>query len=333
MNSSDIIILIIIGIGLYLLYKYEYNKQITLDQPNDTSSKPVQITAKDFNNRRKQNYITGQNGKKYPYKMKYIYDPNEDYDPITINQYHPDYVEVLSVLNKMIKPSIFNPTALPVIMQQDGDKKDVFPIANRFVFELSRKASVSLKLIDIIYVKKQITEDQERVKFDLVIQKETPIPTKIKMLLRVAVIFNTENVVDENNFFEAAWKTKLSRRPILDEVFVLGYSSGYFDIESQAQTEYYAFKDIDDNSFMDESTVNDVVKAVRRKNALETGCLNVAWDEDGRDYYVADIDASNWGMTDRRGVKSNFSKLPKPCSSEESNELYGTIGTRIIDQE
>jgi hypothetical protein len=338
MNYTNIIIVILLLFAVYLLFNYESKKYRTYNTPyvHDNSTFLEKIknhTGKyiPYPKETKQDYVVGWNGKKYPYHMDYALDPEDMFDPITENQYHPDYVEVLSVLNKIIKPSIFNPAALPVVVQTNGEKKDVFPIATRFVFDLSRKAGVSLKLVDIIYVKKYITEDQEKVKFDLVIQKETPIPSKIKMLLRVVIIYNTNNIIDENNFFDEAWSTRLTKKPVLDEAFVLGYSQGYYDIESQAQTEYYAFKDVDDNDFMDESTVDNVVRSVRRKHALETGCLNVTWDEDGRDYWVNDLDMSNWGNTDRRGIKSNFTKYPKPCDVDKSNELYGAIGTKIID--
>lgn len=324
MKETDVIILLILGVIVYFVYKYEYNKYIVPNTPTFSKS-PLRHRKK-----KTPKYFVAPNGKKYPYHVDYMVDEDSMYDPLITNQYHPDYVEVLSVLDKMIKQSVFNPATLPVIVKSDGEKKDVYPIANRFVFELSRKTGVSLKLVDIIYIKKQITEDQERIKFDLVIQKESPVPSKIKMLLRVAIIYNTNDVITENNFFDEAWRSSLSRKPLLDEVFVLGYSSGYFDIESQAQTEYYAFKDIDEDSFMDESTVNDVVRSVRRKHALENGCLNVAWDEDGRDYYVSDLDATNWGNTDRRGTNAHFTSLPKPCSSFDSDELYGAIGTKII---
>lgn len=330
MESTRIIIVILLAIGGYMLYNY-IKVQHTVP-PNDNLSidngyqgpMPKYIPKKEKTSLK--DYVVGTGGKKYPYKMDYMINP--DSEPSTTNQYNPDYADVLVVLDGLKKESIFNPATLPVIVKTEGEKKDVFPIANRFVFDLSRKARVSLSLVDIIYVTKQVTEDQERVKFDLVIKKDAPLPSKIRMLLRVAIVYNTDNVVNENNFFDKAWQNKLGKKPILDEVFVLGYSSGYFDIESQAQTEYYSLHDVDDTRFMDESTVNNIVKSVRRKHALENGCLNTAWDEDGRDYYVNDLDASKWGNAERR---SNPTALPKPCSSYEADEMYGTIGTRIID--
>jgi hypothetical protein len=327
MEYINVIIVVLLGISLYLLYNHESQKKPPQKIEYKKNDKTFLEKIKKYTGK----YIVGAAGKKYPYHMDYALDPEDMFDPITENQYHPDYVEVLSVLNKIIKPSIFNPAALPIVTQTNGEKREVFPIANRFVFDLSRKAGVSLKLVDIIYIKKYITEDQEKMKFDLVIQKETPIPSKMKMLLRVSIIYNTNNVIDENNFFDEAWSTRLTKKPILDEAFVLGYSTGYYDIESQAQTEYYAFKNVDENNFMDESTVDNVVRSVRRKHALETGCLNVTWDEDGRDYWVNDLDISNWGTSDRRGTHSNFTKYPKPCDTDQSNELYGAIGTKIID--
>jgi len=336
MKNINIVVVILLGIGIYLLYVHQSNRNKGYEIPyesddNSFLNKIKKYTGKHLPDKTKQKYIVGMSGNKYPYDVEYALDPEDMFDPITENQYNPDYVEVLSVLDKLIKPSIFNPAALPVVVQTKGEKRDVFPVANRFVFDLSRKAGVSLKLIDIIHVKKYITEDQEKVKFVLVLQKETPIPSKIKMLLSVTIIYNTNNVVDENNFFDEAWSTRLTKKPILDEAFVLGYSTGYYDIESQAQTEYYAFKDVDDNDFMDQSTVDNVVRSVRRKHALETGCLNVTWDEDGRDYWVNNLDMSNWGNADRRGKNARFSKYPKPCDTDESNELYGSIGTKIID--
>ncbi len=342
MKYVNIVILLLLIIGAYLLYvaveKKEYQKQqVQVQNKTNEETKPPSFIKKIKKYMKKfvpskndsSDIVSAVNGKRYPYKIDYAVDPEDMYDPITTNQYHPDYVEVLSVLNKLIKPSIFNPATLPVSVIANGEKKDVFPLATRFVFDLSRRSSVSLKLVDIIYIKKYITEDQEKISFDLVIQKESPIPSKVKMLLRCVIIYNTNNVVDGNNFFDEAWSTKLTKKPILDSAFVLGYSTGYFDIESQAQTEYYAFKDVDDTKFMDESTVNSVVSAVRRKHALENGCLNVSWDEDGRDYWVSDLDASSWGNTNRRNT--DFSKYPKPCSSDQSNELYGAFGTKVFD--
>lgn len=332
MEATRIIIIVLLAIGGYMLYTYIKNNRNTSVPTSDSL-----IDIRNSDNKQKyvptekkslKDYIIGSGGKKYPYKMDYMVNPDSMNEITTTNQYHPDYADVLPVLNGLIKESIFNPATLPVIVKTEGEKKDVFPIANRFVFDLSRKSRVSLSLVDIIYVTKQITEDQERVKFDLVIKKDAPIPSKIRMLLRVAIVYNTDNVVDENNFFDKAWQNKYGKKPILDEVFVLGYSSGYFDIESQAQTEYYALHDVDDTRFMDESTVNNIVKSVRRKHALENGCLNTAWDEDGRDYYVNDLDASKWGNAERR---QHPTALPKPCSSYEADEMYGTIGTRIID--
>jgi len=317
MSEQEILLLIILVVAAYLLYVYlASQKSPLLDIPRTIMNKK---------------YAKPRDNRKYPYRVDYIADPLENYKPEVINPYHPDYVEVISVVDKLIKPSIFNPASLPIVVNVEADKKDAFPIANRFVYDLSKKAGISLKLVDIIYVRKQLTDSQERLKFDIVVQKELPIPTKIKMLMRVVIVYNTDDVVNEDNFFDKAWQTRLNKKPILDEVYILGYSSGYFDIESQAQTEYYAFKDVDDTSFMDNSTVNGIVQAVRRRHALETGCLNAAWDEDGRDYAVRDLDASNWGMVDRRGLNAQFTKAPKPCGSFESDQLYGAIGTKVLD--
>lgn len=326
MKSTNIAVILILALAGYVLYNY-FKDENMIDQSvvyQKIDSIPQKLKKKfDF-----KNSIVSFNNKRYPYKVDYAVNPNEMNETSTINQYHPDFADVLVVLNGLIKESIFNPATLPVIVKMEGEKKDVFTIANRFVFDLSRKSKVSLSLVDIIYVTKQITEDQERVKFDIVLKKDAPIPSKIKMLLRVAIVYNTENVVDETNFFDKAWQNKWARKPILDEVFVLGYSSGYFDIESQAQSEYYALPDIDDTRFMDESTVNNIVRSVRRKHALENGCLNNAWDEDGKDYFVNDLDASKWGSNDRRNKPT---ALPKACSSYEADQMYGTLGTRIID--
>lgn len=340
MKYTNIVILILLAIGAYLLYTAIERKEMVKEQTHTPSVRKPSFLKKmkkymnSFVPSETDNsdQVVGYNGKKYPYKIDYAIDPEDMYDPITTNQYHPDYVEVLSVLNKLIKPSIFNPSTLPVSVVANGEKKDVLPIASRFVHDLSRRSGVSLALVDIIYIKKYITEDQEKISFDLIIQKEATqdqLPSKVKMLLRCVIVYNTENVVDQNNFFDEAWSTRMTKKPILDSAFVLGYSTSYFDIESQAQTEYYAFKDVDDKKFMDESTVNNIVRAVRRKHALENGCLNVDWDEDGRDYWVSDLDASKWGQTDRRNT--NFSKYPKPCTTDQSQELYGAFGTKIFD--
>src|SRR5690606_2895031 len=117
------------------------------------------------------------------------------------------------------------------VQKSDADKKDVFPVVNRFVYELSKKSDTGLKLIDIYNVRKYVIENQEKYRCNVVLQKETPLPSPVKMIVRMSYVYNTDDTVSESDFFEKAWTNNLSRRPMLDEVFIIGYATNTYDIE------------------------------------------------------------------------------------------------------
>jgi hypothetical protein len=358
-HYNNIIVLSLIGIAFYLFYKYELNKKksenifvasdfkLKYDKDEYNHDDKMELYPKcnkinkhhktkkfDYNDtgNGKHGY-TAYNGKKYPYKIDLNVDPDEEVVP---NQYHPDYTSVVEYLNSRMKPTIFNVAFLPVVMKFDGEKKDVFAVVNRFVFELSRKTKMSLKILDIVKVRKSVIENQEKYQCDIILQKETPLPSKIKMIIRMSYVYNTDDTIDEDDFFEQAWTNKLVKQPILDETFIIGYTPNYYDIESQAQTEYYAFKDVDQENFMDEQDIDKIVKGVRRKHAMENGCVNTTWDEDGRALlnngkyeakYEVDTSlcSSNWGNTNRRNEKSAYTK------NVYTDNLYPSIGTSMLD--
>ena len=261
-------------------------------------------------------------GKQYPYKVDLINNPD---DEIVTNQYHPDYARVFGYLNTRNKQALFNFACLPIVTKVDGEKKDVFPIVNRFVYELSKKSDTGLKLVDIINVKKYIIENQEKYRCDVILQKETPLPSSAKMIVRMSYVYNTADTVEESDFFDKAWTNNLSRKPLIDEINIIGYATNTYDIESQAQTEYYAFNNTEDERFMDTGEINNVVDIVRKKHALENGCLNTDWDEDGKKSFLnGNLDAKNWGQTDRRN-KSIYMQDPR------ADNFYPSIGTAMLD--
>jgi len=346
---NNIIVLVLVGTAFFLFYKYELNKKKPkhVFLPSEFKKKyynrqqyddnmdlyPTQCNS--FNSHGipdKQNY-TAYNGKKYPYKIDLNVDQDDDVVP---NVYHPDYTSVVEYLNSRLKPTVFNSAFLPVVMKFDGEKRDVYPVVNRFVFELSRKTDTGLKIIDIIKIKKYVIENQEKYRCDIILQKENPLPSKIKMIIRMSYVYNTDDVLDEDDFFEQSWTNKLTKQPILDETFIIGYTPNYYDIESQAQTEFYAFRDNDQENFMNEQDIDKIVKGVRRKHAMENGCINTTWDDDGRALLndgkseaKYDIDtslsSSNWGNTNRRNEKSVYTK------NVFTDNLYPSIGTSMFD--
>jgi hypothetical protein len=348
---NNIIIIVLVGLAFYLFYNYEKkkmkdNKIKILNKNDQYADSPEIITQNmDFDFRddikpRTFDYLSSMNGKnsyvsykgkQYPYKVDLINDPD---DEIVTNQYHPDYMRVVAYLNSRNKQTLFNFACLPIIEKSVAEKKDVFPIVNRFVYELSKKTDTGLKLVDMVRIKKFIIEDQEKYQCDVILQKDAPVPSNVKMIVRMSYVYNTDDTVDETDFFEKAWANKLAKRPLVDEINIVGYATNTYDIESQAQTEYYAFNNVEDERFMEEGDINRVVASVRKKHAMENGCLNTDWDEDGRKFYFpdkpskytnpdGDLSATNWGQTNRRNTPSKYEQDPR------TDNLYPSIGTSV----
>lgn len=345
------IIIVLVIVGVYLLYVYIRNKKET---DVTFSKKDFDVNydfSKDFvkkNYDRPFDYLSPENGKKsyvsytgkqYPYKVDLINDPD---DEIVTNQYHPDYSRVVAYLNSRNKQALFNFACLPVVMQSDVEKKDVFPIVNRFVYELSNKTQIGLKLVDITNCKRYLVENQEKIQCNVILHKDSPIPSSLKMIVKLSYVYNTDDTLDENDFFEKAFTMKLQRRPLIDEINIVGYSTNTYDIESQAQTEYYAFASVEDERFLEENDVNNIVRTIRKKHAQENSCLNTDWDEDGKAFFFkdkmntyydpdGDLKSSEWGTTNRRNEQSVYTRNPRPATFYNSDNLYSSVGVAMLD--
>ena len=273
MKPTDIVILLIIVGIIYSLYKNECLKKKTAKL-----RRHMKVNPSDFSR-----MMSIKDRKEFPpYDMDTLLNP-QDIDFQDNSQYHPDYVEVLAVINKYRWASIFNLANIPVLRVVEAEKRDVYPWANKFIFSLSRKSGVGLRLVDIIRVMKFITEDQTKLQFDLVLQKETPVPTRVKMILRVSLVFDY-NTANETDFFKAhtSW---YRLTPKLDEAFIVGFTTGYYDIASEATTQYYSFSNLENDQYFDPETIRKVVRRKKLRSDMETSCLNTLWDEDGRNYY------------------------------------------------
>ncbi len=195
------------------------------------------------------------------------------------DQYHPDYSDILGIINEYSKGSIFNAANTPVLRVVDAEKRDVYPWCSKFVFELARRAGCSLKIIDIIRVRKYITEDESKYQFDVVLQKDGPIITKVKMVLRVSCVFKFDYAT-EGSFFKA--NTSLFKpTPELDEIFIVGFTTNYYDILSERNSEYYSFTNMENDEVIDPETIQRVLRRRKYQKDNESRALNILWDENG----------------------------------------------------
>lgn len=206
----------------------------------------------------------------------------------TSNKYHPDYADVLAIINEYSSNTIFNIANRPVTKAVgDGTgKKDVWTFANKFIFDLSRKSGAELELIDINTVIKYLTEDQTKYQFNMVIQKNNPKPTKVKMILNVSCV--TGEIYSNEDSFEQAVTSSIQPLPQLDKIDIIGFSTGSYDIQSERTTQYYAFNNLEDDEMMNPDEIARVVRKKQFANDAEMRSLTTLWDEDGRNYYIPD---------------------------------------------
>lgn len=304
MKVNNFISIILFGgvcVILYLLNKKI--KEKGKEKKESKSGKSIKMSYKDFvADETVEKHLDKKSLPKSSLDRDLDFLTGEKQDFIDENKFHPDYSELISIIEEYNKGSIFNIANQPVLRVMDAEKRDVWPWANKFIFQMSERAAVTLKMIDIFRVKKFITEDETKYQFDLVIQKEGPTMTKVKMILRVSCVFKF-NYADEGAFFKA--HTDLFKpTPELDEIFIVGYSTGYYDILSERHSEYYAFNNLQNDEVIDQETIRKTLRRKRFQLDSQTRGLNILFDEDGREF----------------------------ANLDEPDNIYSGIGTPIIER-
>jgi hypothetical protein len=258
----------------------------------------------------------------HPVKIERLTEPDEK----PMFQTHPDYLEVLEILkNAASSEQLFNPAAIPVTNKGRADKRDVYEYANKFVYRLSTKSKVGLGMLDILRVYRWATEDQTRYEFDLVLQRDTPEPSKTKMILRVCMVLDYTQADDEKFFDDYLLSNKAT--PKLESAAVIGYTDDYLDVHSEAMLQYKAISnDADGEDFMQDSQIDSIVKRVRKMHADETRGVNGALDEDGENY-ATDVKTNN--LWSRRRMLAG---QPEDESDNEDglDHRARAIGTRMV---
>jgi hypothetical protein len=197
--------------------------------------------------------------------------------------YDADYAELQLVIDNGTLDAVFNPANLPLTTAGRGEKRDVYPHATKLVYKLGRKAAVGLSLLDVCRIQREATETQTRYTYEMVVQRDTPVPSKRMAVLRVQMImdFSQPNGPSGEGFFNDYMLTN-EPTPKLESITLVDIVRDYVDMQSEATTQYYALNNEADD-FAKQQQISKIVRDTRKKHNSEIRDLNVLVDENGED--------------------------------------------------
>jgi hypothetical protein len=162
-----------------------------------------------------------------------------------------------------------------------GEKKDIFPYANKLVYKLGKRSGFHLAMIDVTKIRKDSTADQTLYTYQLVVQRDTPVPVKNMALLEIKMLLDFTRNQGDGSFFDEFMLTN-KPSPKLVAIKLLGYQREYFDLQSESITQFYAFNSEQDTEWKDQN-IAAIVDATRKRHAQEMDGRNVLMDENGND--------------------------------------------------
>jgi hypothetical protein len=208
-------------------------------------------------------------------------------DPVEKQSQSPvqgEYMELQLIIDNIQGDNIFNPANLPVTTSGSGEKRDVYQFANKFIYKLGKRAGMGLSIIDIKNVKRVTTEAQTLFRYDVVVQRDTPIPAQEMAILRIEMIMDFSQPSNEK-FFDDYMLTK-EPTPKLQSVKLVSTVRDYSDPGSEAITQYYAITPEDEEGdFTSEADIQRTLRQVRAKHNDESGQRNALLDEYGQEVF------------------------------------------------
>lgn len=201
-------------------------------------------------------------------------------------KYDQDYAELQLVIDNLIPDAVFNPAVLPLSTTGRGEKRDVYPHANKFIYKLGRQAGLGLRLIDIRRILRETTETQTRYSYELIVQRDTPEPSQRMAVIAVQMVLDFSQPNGEG-FFKDYMLTN-EPTPKLESVVIIEYVNDYVDLQSEAVTQFYAIDGDESENFLKQNEIRKIVTDTRKKHNTEIRDLNVLIDENGedvQDYY------------------------------------------------
>lgn len=252
------------------------------------------------------------------------------------NQYHPDYTDILSIIQNWTKTDKFNSANLPVREVQGTEVRTVWPLAEKLVYSIEKRAGVGLHLIEVGNIHQYETEVQVRYVFDMVLQRDAPEPSNTKIIINIVALQDEE--ANEDDFFVPDnmvftidnkqilfWDTGM-KSVIIEDLYIVGYISPgnkkYAEIgglEKIADNKYHKFDRIEENG--DEITDpeyvrQEVIKHKKLQNEEQRYC-NVLLDEDCRDFFDQDFYEAPVGPN-----TPDIDDIPDRVCTKMGTELY-----------
>jgi hypothetical protein len=228
------------------------------------------------------------------------------------NQYYEDYEEMQLVIDNMTPDAVFNQANLPLTTSGRGEKRDVYPHANKLVYKIGRQAGIGLSLIDICKIRRETIETQTRYTFELIVQRDTPVPCRNMAVIEVQLIldFSQENGPSGEGFFNEYMLTN-EPTPKIESITVLKTVQDYMDLQSEAVTQFYAFDNNESSNFAKQEEIKRIVRETRKKHDNDVRDLNVLLDENGED------------------AQDFYSRFPEYAAAPGRGS---GMGTRTVDQ-
>lgn len=222
-------------------------------------------------------------------KEKRVYNNKMNGAIETTVKYHPDYKEILALIDGVFDRVRFNYTNLPAYGPVNLEKREVFQIVTKFVRMLGIKTACSYKIVDISNSYKWKTDKETKFVFDLVLQKELPLQSQSKIVLNVSLI--QENWVDELRFFKGEifdQETRMEYMTVVgyvnpDNVFVQEYGSAY------DRKELASYESLEGDMIMGQECIDRILKAKKKEYINEMEGRNTFYDENGKSYFNRDI--------------------------------------------
>jgi hypothetical protein len=264
------ILFVLFAIGLTLYFTWSLNREMTHEtdfpqkQPHMRKYRPALPNKKYIRNRVSsiKNSLKGSDNKQ---KVKY----------------DEDYAELQLVIDNLTPDAVFNPAVLPLSTTGRGEKRDVYPHANKLVYKLGRESGIGLRLIDIRRITRETTEIQTRYGYELIVQRDTPEPCERMAIIAVQMILDFSQPSGEG-FFKDYMLTN-EPTPKLESVVILEYVNDYVDLQSEAVTQFYAIDGDESANFLKQNDIRKIVTDTRKKHNHEVRDLNVLIDENGED--------------------------------------------------
>lgn len=295
--ESELFLLFAVGLALYFAWSLSRSEdeeaddmeqwQNECDRNNDTGNEDINNDIKAAKKRAIMSTIRIPpyvgDGKSKQTRKQCIANSAKSFKPKG-NQYGGDYAELQLVIDNLSMTSVFNPANLPLTSAGRGEKRKVYPHANKLVYKLGRSAGIGLSLIDVCKIHREATETQTRFTFEIVVQRDTPVPCTDMAIILVKMImdFNQENGPSDKGFFEDYMLTN-EPTPKLESVSISKTVGDYTDLQSEAVTQFYAIDGSDSADFANQTEITRIVKDTRKKHDDDVRDLNVLIDENGDD--------------------------------------------------